>query len=105
MTRRLPIAVLALAGCVGTIPHPDERDLVVARSLAHDATLDRLAEGRRLYVGKCSSCHALHAPRERDDPGWRKVVETEMAGRARISRDEADRILLYLCAVNDRPSG
>ncbi len=99
---RATMVLLGAAGCV-TIPHPEERDVLVARTLAPAATLDTLADGRRLYVGKCSACHALHSPGERDDDGWHKVIETEMAGRARVSREEAERILLYLCALNDRP--
>lgn len=95
----LPAAVIGAlcAACVSTVPEID-RDTPGFAEVAEDE-LVRLAEGRGLYVAKCSGCHPLHPPSEGDAEFWEEHV-VDMAGRARISDEESGLILRYLEAAS-----
>jgi hypothetical protein len=57
--------------------------------------LDSLAEGRKLYVNHCGSCHNLHLPQQYTSSEWEKNV-AEMQVKAGISDNQKANILGYL---------
>ena len=63
-----------------------------------------LERGRSIYVGRCGSCHLLHAPAERAPAGWPPVV-AKMAPRAKLSQSEATDVLRYLVVMSAAPPG
>lgn len=94
MTRALlllPLCAL-VAACVGSLPAATEAD---ARRVG--TSLARLETGRRLYVDKCSGCHAPIAPDQELAASWPRHVE-EMAERAHLGEGDRDLIVAYLTA-------
>ena len=59
------------------------------------ATLDELAEGRKLYVEKCGSCHLLYNPNSYEREQW-KIEVDEMQERTKIDDHKKELILKYL---------
>ncbi len=57
--------------------------------------LDSLAEGRKLYVGHCGSCHNLYLPERYKAPEWEKNV-AEMQEKGMITDSQKAKILSYL---------
>jgi hypothetical protein len=87
-----------LAGCAVRLPEPD-----ALMAGGDPAVLEELRLGRRLYIDKCSGCHALQAPEERSDAVWREEVEEMLAKKkVRLSHHERDRLVLYLTTANGR---
>jgi hypothetical protein len=94
----LAAAIVSLVGaCTSAVPVID-RDTPGFSSLSEEE-LSGLAEGRSLYVSKCSGCHPLYPPSEGDAEFWEEHVE-DMAGRARIDPGQSDLILRYLEAAS-----
>ncbi|HXG63095.1 MAG TPA: hypothetical protein VNO22_17115 [Planctomycetota bacterium] len=87
---------LSAAGCVGGIPEPD------ARMAGGDGELlAQLREGRRLYVDRCSGCHALFPVDRYSDEAWvAEVEEMTRLNKVRLKPSEKERLLLYLRAAN-----
>lgn len=98
----LGIAALVASGCAGQIPEPVEADAARLAPRWPGVTVDGLAEGRRLYIARCSGCHALYRPGAFPAEAWPPMV-SEMAGRARLSPAEADSVIRYLVAASSRP--
>lgn len=83
------VVLLALAGCAGqagrgttVIPEPD-------------------SPGARVYVQRCSSCHALPHPQRLGYDGWLQILplmERRMAERGinPLTGEERKEILVYL---------
>ena len=102
MKRALLLLVLAggstllTAGCATVIPEP------TMEMAGGDATsFETLREGRRLYVAKCSSCHALIAPGTRTDDVWREEVdEMLLKKKIRMAPGDREKLLAYLTAAN-----
>jgi mono/diheme cytochrome c family protein len=90
--------LLGLLGCGGGIPRPDPAQLDRARARWPTMSTGELEEGYRLYVARCSGCHALHRPEEQDAAGWERILP-RMAPRARLSADETERIRRYLASA------
>lgn len=57
--------------------------------------LDQLAEGRKLYIKYCGSCHNLYSPQAYTVVQWTHQVE-EMKGQAKLSDEQAKLVLQYL---------
>lgn len=87
-------------GCAGGIPPVSPEHLARARATWPDADHASLVEGRRLYVARCSGCHALHRPREYPAPAWGPLVD-RMTARSRISAVERERIVRYLTVASE----
>lgn len=56
---------------------------------------ETLAEGRQLYITRCTECHDLEMLDSRSMEGWGKAVAS-MAGRANLKGGDQARILEYL---------
>ena len=57
--------------------------------------LDSLAEGRKLYVDHCGSCHNLYLPERYKASEWEKNVD-EMQEKGKITDSQKAKILSYL---------
>ncbi|MEP7265186.1 MAG: hypothetical protein ABI772_11845 [Bacteroidota bacterium] len=83
------LMLLLLAACKSSLYIPDEK------SVSSSASLQDLTLGRKYYVDKCSSCHALHLPAEYNHAQWQQQVD-EMEVRSHINPEEKELILKYL---------
>jgi len=59
------------------------------------ASLEQMLEGRKLYVKKCGSCHALILPEKHTKLQWEHYLN-EMQQKAAIDNAEKEQILKYL---------
>jgi len=56
-----------------------------------------MSDGQRLYLAKCTSCHAAYEPARFSAQKWRENVgEMEGAKKVQLSREERAEILKYL---------
>jgi mono/diheme cytochrome c family protein len=55
----------------------------------------QLQEGRKLYVQKCGSCHALYLPEKYSKLQWQKYLD-EMQLKASIDNLQKEQILRYV---------
>lgn len=77
-------------------------DAVRAESRWKGTTLQNLAEGRRLYILKCSGCHSLRSPSLLTEEKWQEQI-IEMQKKAEISDQESTAILRYLLTMRILP--
>lgn len=90
--------LLALSACGNAaVPEPTSADAARAGARFPDVTLSELSHGRKLYVGRCGSCHALKRPGELAPEQWQTEVD-EMRNKngVKLSDAEARAILRYL---------
>lgn len=104
MKKHLIYTFLILAGCSTTLRLPSENDLVYAKQIDRSMNLDSLKEGYDLYIHKCSSCHFLYQPAKYSEQKWRNILP-EMADKAKISKEEENRILDYLMVMRRSENG
>lgn len=92
------LALAALAACAVALPEPD-----LEMAGGSDEVLSELHAGRRLYVDKCSGCHALISPERHSDEEWPREVD-EMLGKKKIRLAPGERraLVRYLTASNGR---
>ncbi|HKW14377.1 MAG TPA: cytochrome c [Candidatus Krumholzibacteria bacterium] len=109
--RRYSTAVLALAAavaavlaCSAALDHPTPQDAEWAQREWPGTTVAQLAEGRALYVDKCSGCHNLHIPAEHSPEEWKGYV-AYMTADAKITSEQAGSIARYLAAASARARG
>jgi nitrate/TMAO reductase-like tetraheme cytochrome c subunit len=98
-TRLALLALSLLASCVSAFPSPTASDLERARVEWSDVTLEELAKGRELYVGKCGACHRLKEPGELAPDAWPAAVH-EMADEANLGAGEREAIVRYLVTMS-----
>lgn len=101
---RPPLLLLLLAalGCAGQLPPPTEADALRASARYPGTTVADLTEGRRLYVERCSGCHALVRPQAKGPDEWPKLV-AEMTERAKLPEATAQQIVRYLVVASGAP--
>ena len=88
--------LLALAaGCAARVPPPTQADALRASAQWPGTTLDALVRGYRLYLERCSACHALELPRTQVPEAWPRIVG-EMAERSRLDVGEVAQVIRYL---------
>ncbi len=71
-------------------------------ALARGETPELLAEGRRLLVTRCISCHGLEPVAKYTSAEWREIVD-RMADRSGLDAGQAGKISSYLSAARDSP--
>ena len=87
---------LLLAGCATVAPDPTP--LMAGGDLE---VLDRLREGRRLYIDKCSGCHALKSVVDYSDQQWEgEVAKMIRLKKVRLEREDREKLLQYLTTLN-----
>ncbi|MGC4122752.1 MAG: hypothetical protein QM765_50905 [Myxococcales bacterium] len=91
----VPMALVLVAGCVAALAHPGPED--ARRS---GVSVERLAQDRAIYVARCSSCHALHLPRELPASKWPAEVR-DMAEKAKLPEEEREAIERFLVTMSE----
>lgn len=79
--------------CSTALYIPDEKNTALG------SNLNDLKAGRKLYVEKCGSCHALVLPEKHTPAEWRTAVE-QMQAKSKITDEEKTLILSYLSKGN-----
>jgi len=100
----LATAAALAAACSAALDHPTAQDAEWAQREWPGTTVRQLAEGRALYVDKCSGCHNLHLPAEHTPEEWKGYV-AYMTADAKITSEEAGTIARYLAAASARTRG
>ena len=59
-------------------------------------------EGRRLYLQRCASCHALYRPESQQPGAWPKIVR-DMTARSKLTDATARDITRYLVVAAGAP--
>jgi mono/diheme cytochrome c family protein len=60
-----------------------------------------LTEGRRVYLNRCTQCHALPHVAKFDPPRLERIVAV-MAGRASLSPEQHNAVLKYLLTARSQ---
>jgi mono/diheme cytochrome c family protein len=90
-----------LGACAGS-PYPEPAAADATRAAPHfpGVTLTELRHGRRLYLSRCGSCHALKPPGELSPEQWRaEVDEMRAKNGVKLSEPEAQAIVRYLAVA------
>jgi hypothetical protein len=95
-------SLLLAVGCAGQLPPPTEADALRASARYPGTTVTDLAHGRRMYVERCSGCHALVRPHTKGPDEWPKFV-AEMTERAKLDPGAAQEIVRYLVVTSGAP--
>jgi|GEM_PF-449970 len=94
-------AATMMTACAGNVaPVPVAGDAERATVRWADADLDQLNTGRRLYVQKCSGCHALISPRAHSPEAWPAEVN-EMAIKINLPDGDRELITRYLVTMSE----
>jgi hypothetical protein len=96
-------AVLLWMACASQLRRPTAADAKRAAEAWPGYALDRLREGHRQYILKCSSCHPLHRPGEYSPAQWARVFP-EMREKAHLDSSQSDLILKYLTIMSVVPA-
>ena len=83
------LLALALVSCSSELYVPKPEDATP------EVTFTELQQGRKLYVNKCSSCHALYLPEKYPSDEWRRYVE-DMGSEAGATTEEKELMVKYL---------
>jgi hypothetical protein len=67
-------------------------------ALSPGSGVEQLAEGRQMYVMRCSGCHNLPLPDVHTADGWVDELD-DMGKRASLSPEQSQAVLAYLQAV------
>jgi cytochrome c5 len=81
--------VVVAFSCTSALYIPTEKQV------SNSVTLAELQAGRRLYIDKCSSCHALYLPQKYTSRDWHHWVN-KMAPKAKVDSAEREKILNYV---------
>jgi len=92
-------ALLGLSACT-SLPQPTPADVTRAQTAYPHVTLERLAQGRKTYVGNCSGCHALHLPSDYPANKWPALItEMQQVQRVKLSSEQRQQIEEFLVAM------
>lgn len=61
-------------------------------------SLEKLQEGRSLYVANCGSCHQLYLPNKYNATQWQHILD-DMQTRAKINDMQKELIYKYLLSA------
>lgn len=93
------MGLLSLSAC-SSLPQPTPADVTRAQTAYPHVTLERLAQGRKVYVGTCSGCHALHLPSEFPPNKWPALItEMQQVQRVKLSNEQRQQIEEFLVAM------
>lgn len=94
-------AALALSGCASleTIAPPVTPGLVGA---SRGAAVGTLEEGRRIFTGACTACHAADPVKKYSVSEWRGIV-ADMSARTKLTPARESALLAYLTAARSTP--
>jgi hypothetical protein len=84
------ILAAILVSCVSALYMPTQNDAV-----SRNTSLEKLQQGRSLYINKCASCHNLHLPSSYTGTEWAALLN-KMQKRAKIDNVQKEQIAAYL---------
>jgi len=84
------LLIIVLASCGSGLYVPTLKD-----STRQNVSLEKLNNGRNLYVKSCGSCHNLYLPSRYTKREWNKIVD-EMKVRSKIDNMQVTLIKQYL---------
>jgi len=87
---------IVLGGCVSTeqlAPPVSPQMAAVGGSPA-----STLESGRRLYTGRCATCHSIDPVAKHSPDRWRAIID-DMADEAELSALEKSSVLAYVLAA------
>ena len=90
--RKFAVVFIAtgLISCASALYIPTQND-----ATAQKTTLEKLQQGRTLYINKCAGCHNLYLPSSYTNKAWTPILE-RMQQPARITDSEKELIGAYL---------
>jgi mono/diheme cytochrome c family protein len=96
----LLLIALAIPACVSldTVAPP------VSQVVATRTPLSQLEAGRRIYLGKCTACHAAEPIRNYTIAQWDPIM-VEMAEETNLTAEEDAAVRAYIRAVLATPAG
>ncbi|HEY1038660.1 MAG TPA: cytochrome c [Bacteroidia bacterium] len=114
LSKLLIVSAVVLAACTGTkksADTPKNETAVTTPALAPDlaaAAQKRypgvseadIAEGQKLYTGKCGTCHGLPAVTDRTEEKWPKTMDW-MAPKAHMDDVQKEKVLKYVLCARD----
>lgn len=90
------LVLLVLGACGGPrLPYPTAASVAAQQARNPSVTLEELELGRTTVIQACGRCHAPPRPSKESIEDWAEVTE-EMAVKAKLSDEEAGRVLAYL---------
>ena len=100
MKRVLHFTIFILPGvlllsCSGSIPEPTITQVERASQRWPGTNSETLAQGRQIYVTKCSGCHSVKVPSRYSEVQWDTLMRT-MGTQAKLNKDEYEKILHYV---------
>lgn len=97
---------MALAACFpksGPVPGPVTGDAAKAASSKWPgATETSLAEGRQIFTDHCNKCHGYPDVNAKEEGEWPHILD-EMAGKAKLTPAEKNKVLLFVQASRSQP--
>lgn len=93
------ICALGAWACASRLPVPGPNDAQRASHLWPGTSQQDLADGRELFVNRCSSCHTLPMPQQFRQAEWPRFVD-EMAQVANLDRPQRDKVTRYLVVMS-----
>jgi mono/diheme cytochrome c family protein len=96
------IVISQLVSCETTnyVP-PVTAKMASLNSRRQDVDLDKLHQGRTLFVHRCIECHTLPAIWKYSREDWPRIVN-DMSHRASLKPAERDAVIAYILAVRAR---
>jgi mono/diheme cytochrome c family protein len=91
--------ILALSSCETNVRSAPP---VTAALVGVNANERTLTDGRKVFVNRCISCHALPNVAQYDSARIPRIVGW-MSGRAHLTPEQHDALVKYLLAVKSRP--
>lgn len=92
-SKRKTLVLLVAAGlisCVSALYVPTQKDAV-----SQNTSLEKLQQGRGLYIKQCGSCHNLYLPSSYTSKAWKPIMD-RMQKRAHIDDSQKELIMAYL---------
>lgn len=83
-------ATIGLVSCISALYIPTQND-----ALSQNTSLEKLRQGRELYMTKCGGCHNLYLPSSYNSNAWESLLN-EMQKRTRIDDSQKKQIAKYL---------
>jgi mono/diheme cytochrome c family protein len=95
------VVSVVLAGCVSPSGiAPPVTPALVSASRGGSAT--QLEEGRRIFLGACTACHAADPVHAHSLEAWQEDV-AEMAKRSKLTPAQQTALLAYIAAAKAMP--
>jgi len=94
------LPVIILLSCSGAIPQPTIKQADQASQRWPGTNSETLAQGRQLYISKCSGCHSVKVPSLYSEAQWDTLLRT-MGTSAKLNKDEYDKILHYVLTMSN----